>query len=47
LYNTTKFKKACRVVKDVAGYFLDRALEYKADFGENEALNKYTFIMEL
>jgi cytochrome P450 len=47
LYNTTKFRKACKVVKDVVGHFLDRALKYKAEFGEDEAFKTYIFILEL
>jgi cytochrome P450 len=47
LCNTAKFRKACRVVKNVAGYFLDRALKHEAEFGEDEVFKKYTFIMEL
>jgi hypothetical protein len=47
LYNTVKFRKACKVVKKVAEHFLDRALKYEEEFGEDAAFKKYAFIMEL
>jgi cytochrome P450 len=47
LYNPTKFKIACKVVRDWATYFASKALKYKDEVGEQKASEKYSFIIDL
>lgn len=47
LYNTRKFRRACKVVRDWAGYFSDKALRYMKEVGEDAAFEKYPFIIDL
>lgn len=47
LYNPAKFKKACRVVREWATFFADKALKYKDEVGEEKASEKYSFIIDL
>jgi hypothetical protein len=42
-----KFRNACKVVKHTAGFFSDKALRYKDEFGEDAAFEKYAFIIDL
>lgn len=47
LYNPAKFKNACRVVREWATFFADKALKYKDEVGEEKASEKYSFIIDL
>ncbi|KAF1999645.1 cytochrome P450, partial [Amniculicola lignicola CBS 123094] len=47
LFNTAKFRNACKVVKDTAGHFSNKALRYKDEVGEELAFEKYSFIIDL
>ncbi|TAQ86300.1 hypothetical protein B7494_g5374 [Chlorociboria aeruginascens] len=47
LYNPADFRKACKVVRDWATFFADKALKYKDEFGDEKASEKYSFIMDL
>lgn len=47
LYNPPKFKKACKIVRDWATFFSDKAMRYKDTFGEEKAFDKYSFLVDL
>ncbi|KAI1376215.1 n-alkane-inducible cytochrome P450 [Hypoxylon crocopeplum] len=47
LYTPLKFRKACRVVRDWASFFADRAIDYCEEHGEEAAREKYAFIIDL
>ena len=47
LYSPAKFKKACKVVRDWAAFFSNKALRYKDEVGEEKAFEKYSFIIDL
>lgn len=47
LYNPAKFKTACKVVRDWASFFANKALKYKDEVGEEKAAEKYSFIIDL
>lgn len=47
LYNTSKFRSACRAVRDWATFFAAKAIKYKDEFGEEAAAEKYAFIIDL
>jgi len=47
LYSPAKFKRACKVVRDWATFFADKALKYKDEVGEEKASEKYSFIIDL
>jgi cytochrome P450 len=47
LYNPTKFRKACKAVRDWATFFAAKAIKYKDEFGEEAAAEKYAFIIDL
>jgi cytochrome P450 len=47
LYNTAKFRQACKVIKGVAEHLLERALKYKDEFEADTACKNFTFIMEV
>jgi cytochrome P450 len=47
LYSPAKFKKACKVVRDWATFFANKALRYKDEVGEEKAFEKYSFIIDL
>ncbi|KAI1378305.1 cytochrome P450 [Hypoxylon crocopeplum] len=47
LYNPARFRKACKVVRDWATFFADKALKYKDEVGEDKASEKYSFIIDL
>jgi cytochrome P450 len=47
IYNPPKFRRACKVVRDWATYFADKALDHKNDVGKEKASEKYPFIIDL
>ncbi|KIH92445.1 hypothetical protein SPBR_02955 [Sporothrix brasiliensis 5110] len=47
LYNPPKFRTACKAVRDWATFFVAKAMQYKNDFGEDAAAEKYAFIIDL
>ncbi|KAI1357977.1 cytochrome P450 [Xylaria arbuscula] len=47
IYNPSKFRKACKAVRDWATFFAARAIDYKNEFGEEAAAEKYAFIIDL
>ncbi|KAI1100875.1 cytochrome P450 [Jackrogersella minutella] len=47
LYTPLKFRKACRVVRNWASFFANRAIDYCEEYGEEAAREKYAFIVEL
>lgn len=47
LYSPAKFKKACKVVRDWATFFANKALRYKDEVGEEKAFEEYSFIIDL
>ena len=47
IYNPPKLKKASKSVRDWAAIFVRKALQYKDEVGEEQAINRYPFILEL
>lgn len=47
LYNPPKLRKSCKEVRKWAGFFVKKAMEYKEEFGEDAAIEKYAFIIDL
>ncbi|KAJ8122697.1 hypothetical protein ONZ43_g1169 [Nemania bipapillata] len=47
LYNPKKFRSACKVVREWADFFANKALNYKDEVGEEKAAEKYAFIIDL
>ena len=47
LYSPAKFQRACKVVRDWATFFAQRALKCKDEVGEEKAAEKYPFIIDL
>jgi cytochrome P450 len=47
LWNPSKFRKACKGVREWATFFADKAFKYKDEVGEETASEKYSFIMDL
>lgn len=47
LYTPQKFRKACKGVRDWAAFFADKALDYMEEHGEDAAMEKYSFIVDL
>ncbi|KAJ5678691.1 n-alkane-inducible cytochrome p450 protein [Penicillium macrosclerotiorum] len=47
LYNPPRFRKACTAVRDWATFFASKAIQYKDEFGEDAAAEKYPFIIDL
>lgn len=47
LYNPPKFRKACKDVRNWASFFVEKAIKYKEEFGEEAATEKYAFIIDL
>ena len=47
LYNPPQFRKACKAVRDWATFFAAKTMQYKDDYGEDAAAEKYTFIIDL
>jgi cytochrome P450 len=47
IYSPAKFKKACKIVRDWASFFANKALRYKDEVGEEKAFEKYSFIVDL
>ncbi|XXH01639.1 hypothetical protein Hte_007999 [Hypoxylon texense] len=47
LYNPAKFRKACKDVRKWASFFVEKAIKYKEEFGEEAAAEKYAFIIDL
>ncbi|KAF4775158.1 cytochrome P450 CYP4/CYP19/CYP26 subfamilies [Colletotrichum scovillei] len=47
LYTPKKFREACKGVRDWATFFSNKALDFMEEHGEEAALAKYSFIVEL
>lgn len=47
LYNPPRFQKACKAVREWATFFAAKAIQYKDDYGEVAAADKYAFIIDL
>ncbi|KAK8036066.1 hypothetical protein PG991_002139 [Apiospora marii] len=47
LYQPRKFHDACKGVRDWASFFADKALNYMEQYGEEAAMEKYAFIIDL
>ncbi|KAK7952489.1 uncharacterized protein PG986_008217 [Apiospora aurea] len=47
LYQPRKFHDACKGVRDWASFFADKALSYMEQYGEEAAMEKYAFIIDL
>ncbi|KAK0646880.1 n-alkane-inducible cytochrome P450 [Cercophora newfieldiana] len=47
LYSPAKFRRACKLVRDWASSFANKALRYKDEVGEEKAVEKYPFIIDL
>ena len=47
LYNPPKFREACKAVRDWATFFASKAMKYKDEYGEEAAVEKYPFIIDL
>lgn len=47
LYSPSKFRKSCKAVRDWATFFAAKAFKYKDEFGEEAAMEKYAFIIDL
>ena len=47
LYNPSKFRKACKGVRDWATFFAKKAMTHKDEVGEQKASEKYSFILDL
>lgn len=45
LYSPTKFKKACRDVREWTIFFVTKVIKYKDEFGKEAAAEKYVFII--
>ncbi|KAK1505067.1 cytochrome P450 [Colletotrichum abscissum] len=47
LYTPKKFRDACKGVRDWATFFSDKALDFMEEHGEEAAMVKYSFIVDL
>ncbi|KAK9421291.1 putative N-alkane-inducible cytochrome P450 [Seiridium unicorne] len=47
LYTSRRFRKACRVVREWASHFANKAIDYLEIHGEEAAREKYSFIIDL
>jgi cytochrome P450 len=47
LYTPRKFRDACKGVRDWATFFSNKALDYMEEHGEEQAMEKYAFIVDL
>lgn len=47
LYTPRKFREACKGVRDWATFFSDKALDFMEEHGEEAAMEKYSFIVDL
>ncbi|KAK1498277.1 cytochrome P450 [Colletotrichum tamarilloi] len=47
LYTPKKFRDACKGVRDWATFFSDKALDFMEEYGEEAAMVKYSFIVDL
>lgn len=47
LYNPPKFRKACKSVREWATFFASKALKHRETLGEQSAMEKYSFIMDI
>lgn len=47
LYTSRRFRRACRVVREWASYFANKAIDCCEDQGEEVAREKYSFIIDL
>ena len=47
LYNTSSYRKSCRIVRRYADHFIDKAFQYGRDHSEEEATERYPFIFDL
>ena len=47
LYNPVKYRQACKAVRDWASFFASKAIKFKDEVGEEEASEKYSFIIDL
>ena len=47
LYNPAKYRRACQAIKDWASLFAKEAIRYIDDVGEEQASQKYPFIVDL
>lgn len=47
VYTTPKFRKACKGVRDWATLFSEKALDFLEKHGEEAAMEKYSFIVDL
>lgn len=47
LYTPSKFRKACKDVREWATFFSNKALDFMEEYGEEAAMEKYSFIVDL
>jgi len=47
LYTPSKFRKACKDVRSWATFFSNKALDFMEEHGEETAMEKYSFIVDL
>ncbi|KAJ0310983.1 uncharacterized protein N0V96_008802 [Colletotrichum fioriniae] len=47
LYTPKRFREACKGVRDWATFFSDKALDFMEEHGEEAAMEKYSFIVDL
>ncbi|KAK0724222.1 cytochrome P450 [Lasiosphaeris hirsuta] len=47
LYRPSKFRKSCKAVRDWATFIAAKAFRYKDEFGEEAAMEKYAFVIDM